>query len=221
MKVEYCPYDSGRFAIGLHSVDGGSRLEWASAAGQDVIMVRMPFGQLPDERMAELCESLAAVELIRNQYVTVCPDISVRLITAADRAREGGCLVAVRPASYAVYSCQCSGGTVQKIFAPQMNAMNRHYCHVAMETTVVVEQLMEENKLRTLIRKPSLTPTPYYMLHLPKDIVDSYHDGDMLYTVDGLEIPITREMLKQGIVYVMTYDRRPQVKSNNPGLTLK
>ena len=87
MKVEYCPYDPEHFAIGLHLADLGKRLDWASAPGQDVIMVRTPFGQLPDERMDELCEALASAVLMPNQCLEVCPEMFVRLMTAADKAR--------------------------------------------------------------------------------------------------------------------------------------
>lgn len=217
MQVEYCPYESEHFAIGLHLADLGKKLEWASAPGQDVLMVRTPFGQLPDDRMEELCEALAAALLIPNQFAEVCPEIFVRLMTAADKAREGGCWVTVRPATYSVYSCQCVGTAVQKIYTPQMNAMNKHYCHVRLETSVAVEQMMQQ-KRRPF--KAEWLPTPYYILHLPQNIADSYHDGDMVYAVGALEIPITRAMLAQGTVYVMSGGVKPVVKSNNPGLAL-
>ena len=217
MQVEYCPYDPERFAIGLH-LEQGRKLEWASAPGQDVLMVRTPFGQLPDDRMEELCEALAVATLIPNQFLEVCPDLFVRLMSAADKAREGGCYVTERPATYAVYACQRTGSSVEKLFTPQMNAMNKHYCHVMLETSVGVEQMMQRKK--KVFGREEWLPTPYFMLHLPQNIADSYHDGDMVYVVGTLEIPITRAMLAQGTVYVMTGGVKPVVKSNNPGLAL-
>ena len=218
MQVDYCPYDPESYAIGLH-VEQGRRLEWASSRGQEVLVVRTPFGQLPDERMEELCDALAAAMLVPNQFTEVCPDLFVRLMTAADKAREGGCYVTERPATYSVYACRSQGGRVERIFAPQMNAMNKHYCHVMLETSVAVEPLTYRKK-KPFSKKEEWLPTPYFMLHLPQNIADAYHDGDMVYAVGALEIPITRAMLAQGTVYVMSGSVKPVVKSNNPGLAL-
>ena len=108
---------------------------------------------------------------------------------------------------------------MERIFAPQMNAMNKHYCHVMLETSVAVEPLTYRKK-KPFSKKEEWLPTPYFMLHLPQNIADAYHDGDMVYAVGALEIPITRAMLAQGTVYVMSGSVKPVVKSNNPGLAL-
>lgn len=61
--------------------------------------------------------------------------------------------------------------------------------------------------------------TGYYTISFPNGFHTEYVDGDLTYRVRDLAVPITREMVEQGIVYIKT-ETKPEVVSKNKGLKL-
>lgn len=215
MRYQYCPNNPERYATNLHREQGTKNLQWDNARGQDVLLIQTPFGCIGESVVEELCVLMEQTVTPANQYTEIKPSIWVRFVTAADKARMNGCPIHTEASTYSVFSCYTEGETCT-IYAPQQNqAMISPYCSIPMEIHVEVR---EQTRTTGVFKKKTMQ-TGYYVLTFPKDLASGYHDGDLVCRVGGLEIPVTRQMLEQGQVYVKT-ELRPEIVSMNRGLEL-
>lgn len=214
MRYQYCPNDPQRYATNLRREQGTRNLLWDNARGQDVLLVQTPFEADAVGLMDELCRQLEKLPALPTQYTQVQPNIWLRFVTAADKARMGGCPLHAEACSYTVFSC-CVENGVCSIFAPQKQAMISASCNIPMEVHICVAA---QTKMEGLFKKRAVS-TGYYTLSFPNGFQAEYVDGDLMYRVKDLVIPITGQMVGQGTVYIKT-ETRPEVISRNKGLKL-
>ncbi len=88
-------------------------------------------------------------------------------------------------------------------------------CNIPMGVHICVEA---QTRMEGLFKKRAV-PTGYYTISFPNGFHTEYVDGDLTYRVRDLVVPITREMVEQGIVYIKT-EAKPEVVSKNKGLKL-
>ena len=214
MRYQYCPNDPQRYATNLRREQGTRNLKWDNARGQDVLLVQTPFEVSAESMMEELCQVMEKAVLVPDQYTEIQPGVWVRFVTAADKARMGGCPINAEACTYAVFSC-CTEEEVCSIFAPQNQAMISAYCNIPMEVHVSVA---EQTRVEGLFKKRTVS-TGFYTISFPQGFDAGYKDGDLFYRIREFEIPITKKMLERGTVYIRT-DIRPEVVSKNKGLKL-
>lgn len=214
MEYRYCANDPSRFATNLRRDHGRPNLMWDNARGQDVLIVQTPFQQAAVGIIEELCEAMSRSSIHVDKYTEVLPGVWVRFVTAADKAKLGGCPIHNEASTYTVFSC-ATEGNVCCIFAPQNQAMISAYCDIPMQIHVTVS---EQTRTEGLFKK-RVVSTGYYMLSFPTGISNGCKDGDLAYKVCNITIPVTKQMLEQGTVYVKT-NSRPEIISKNKGLKL-
>ena len=214
MQYQYCPNDPERFATNLRREHGTRNLKWDNARGQDVLLVQTPFGSSAVELMEDLCKRMEKAALPPDKYTELLPGVWVRFVTAADKARMGGCPINAEACTYTVFSCY-TDGEICSIFAPQNQAMISAFCNIPMEIHVTVTQ---QTRVEGLFKKRTVF-TGYYTMSFPKGFDSGYKDGDLIYRIKDFSVPITKMMLEQGTVYIKT-DIKPEVVSKNKGLKL-
>ena len=105
MQYQYCPNDPQRYATNLRREQGTRNLLWDNARGQDVLLVQTPFEMDAVDLMEELCRRMEKVPIHPNRYTEIQPNIWLRFVTAADKAKMGGCPLHAEACSYTVFSC--------------------------------------------------------------------------------------------------------------------
>ena len=101
------------------------------------------------------------------------------------------------------------------IYESQMQAMTPPYVDISTEVTVTVEQ---QTKSKGFISK-SIVPTGYYIIRFDKSTFINYTDGDLVYKIGSLSIPITSQMISLGAIYIKT-TVKPEVKPGKKGIRL-
>lgn len=216
MRYRYCPNSADWYATNLRQDRGTKNLTWDNNRGQDVLIVQTPFEHSAENLMEELCRLMEHAVLQVDSYTEMKPGVWVRFVSAADKARmNNGCPINTEASTYSVFAC-CTEGDLCSIYAPQKNqAMISAYCSIPMQIHVDIQELTEtEGFFRKKVVK-----TGFYTISFPQNFAAGYHDGDLVYQVAELEIPLTRQMLELGLVYVKT-ELRPKVVSTNKGLKL-
>ena len=221
MIYQYLPNDPARFATALRLQSAARMLLWDNAKGQSSLLVQTPFGQSAQEQMEALCPLLEErFPTLPEQFTEVRPGVWLRLVTAADKARNGGCPLHAEASTYTVFACDVLADSC-RIYAPQSNAMISPSCDVPLEIRLAVTELTAEEG--SFFRRRTVF-TGFYRVDFPAGIAASCADGDLLCRLGELSIPVTRQMLEQGTVYYET-DTTPvfEVRGNgkeNPGLKL-
>ena len=80
-------------------------------------------------------------------------------------------------------------------------------------------ECMEQERTEGVLFKKRVVKTGYYIISFPQEFAAGYRDGDLACRVGELDIPVTKQMLEQGYVYLWT-DRKPEIYSVNRGLEL-
>ena len=220
MICKLIPYDPTHFATQLHLLESDQRLDWAISSGQSVLLIRTPFYQVVDNSLDKLCDALNKKDVMPTQYTELAPDMPdvwIRAVSASEKAKMGGCTLLDKPATYTVIAYDQKDEEVF-LYMPQANTMNKHFCHVSFSVEIMVRRVMQEAK--RLFRSNEFYETPFYMISFPNSIADLYHDGDIYYEIDHLVIPITKDMIKNGAVYIQSGETKPVIKTQNPGMKL-
>lgn len=216
MRYQYCPNNPDRYATNLLREQGTRNLTWESARGQDVLLVQTPFEQRADGLMEELCRLMEQFPPLPGKYTEIKPGVWVRFVTAADKARMNGCPINTEASTYSIFSC-FTQEDVCSIYAQQENqAMISAYCSIPMQIHV---DMWEQERTEGVLFKKRVVKTGYYIISFPQEFAAGYRDGDLACRVGELDIPVTKQMLEQGYVYLWT-DRKPEIYSVNRGLEL-
>ena len=215
MKYEFHPADPAHYATDLR-VENGS-LRWACGRGQTVLLVQTPCGEVP--KMESLCrEMTGAAErdpgfsaLVHQRFVVL--SAAVRLVSAAERARQNGCPLNGEACAYTVFPCVEEEDRC-RVFPSGDGAVSSSRCEVPLRMSVAVIPLAKRGGL------PWRRETArYYRISFPGGRPPSYADGDLAYTADGFTVPVTGRMLEAGTFYVHS-DAPPTLSVRRPGLEL-
>lgn len=214
MRYECYPNDPDRFATNLRRDNRTKNLIWDSAKGQDAIIVQTPFGQSAVSKLDKICESLNTMKELTNKFVEVLDGVWVCYVSATNKARNNGCVLNGEASTYTVFSC-CLEGDVVKIYKPQDQAMISSNIDVPLEIHV---DITKDTVYEGFFRKREVE-TGFYCVSFPSELGNGYMDGSLSYQIDGFEIPVTKEVIMQGTVYIKT-DVRPVLVPKNRGLRI-
>lgn len=222
MIYQYLSSDSVHFATALRLQSAARTLMWDNAKGQSSLLVQTPFGQSAQEQMTDICSALEErFHDLPEQFTEVRPGIWLRLVTAADKVRNGGCPLHGEASTYTVFACDVLED-VCRIYAPQQsNALISPSCDVPLEIHLTITELTAEEG--PFFRRREVF-TGFYQVDFPTGVAANCADGDILCRLGDLTIPVTRQMLEWGSVYYET-DTAPVFEvrggeKGNPGLKL-
>lgn len=214
MRCEYCPNNPERFATNLRRDLKTKNLMWDNAQGQDVIMIQTPFGENAVSRIVEICEVLEKMTVLPSKYTEIINGIWVKFVTAVDKARNNGCALNGEASTYTVLSYVIEDN-VLKIYEPKDSVMISSFCDIPLELHVNVEKI---TRMEGFFKKKEVE-TGFYSMQFPTEFRNGYLDGSLLYKISDFEIPVTRGIVEQGIVYIKS-DISPVLISKNKGIKL-
>lgn len=217
MIFQCCQYDQDRFATNLRRDGHTNNLIWDSAPGQEVLIVQVPFGEETTLKTEDLCETLNAAGYTLNREFEEMPGgLAVCYVSAADKARNNGCRLNAEACSYLVYSVSTDGNVCRIYASPDNQSMIKSYVRIPLEIPVYIQ---EEIILQGRLRKKEVR-TGFYMLSFPPELAAAYTDSGIVYRIEDFEVPVTKEMIQAGTVYVLSPEE-PKIETVNPGMTVK
>lgn len=212
MKCIILENDPDRFATNLRRDNLTQNLIWDSAKGQDVLIVQTPFGQSAVSMLDEICKSLEETEEFFDKYVEVLNGVWVRYVTAVDKARNNGCSVNGEASTYTVLSC-CKTQSELSVYKPQDQQMISPFFNIPLKIHVdITKDVVYQGSFKT-----KAVETGFYCIRFPADLSNGYMDGSLSYMIDDFEVPVTKEMIAQGTIFVESTSR-PEMKPKNKGL---
>lgn len=217
MKYECCLNDPDHFATALRKDSQTSRLTWDNSKGQDVIIVQTAFSVSASDILNEICNALNSNERPLTDYTDyfeVMNGVWVCYVTAADKARNNGCRLNGEASTYTVISCQADNG-VCKIYQPKNQAMSSQSCSIPLEIHVTIQK---ETRTKGTIRRHEIE-TGFYSISFQGELAANYHNESLSIRVNDFEIPVTREMLEQGTVFIKS-ENKPVFISKNKGIKI-
>lgn len=212
---QYRDYAPEHFATGLHLNRKSGLLVWESAPGQDSLMVQTPFGQPAADIIADICRAMDQTPPSREGFVSMLPGVGVRLFTAADKVRMGGCPLHGEASTYTVFGFAPDvGGAGGIVYGQEDQAMMTSFCDIPLEISVAIQ---EELKQEGRFRKRQVF-SGFYRVSFPDGMEDGYPDGGLVYENGGLEIPVTQEMLEKKTIFIQS-DQPPVFLAKCTGIT--
>lgn len=217
MEYQYVPYDQNRYATNMRYDTRSNNVIWDAPSGHDALIVQTPYGKSAEAQMEGICKSLAHMTGFPIQYMEVpgCSGTWIRAVSAAERARDRGCPLNGGASTYTVFSYVIRDG-VCSIFQPLNQGAISAHCDIPLYIQVDITKDIST----TGLFKKRTVDTGFFILSFPPDIGNSYTDGDLQYRVGDLVIPVTRQMLEQGRIYIKS-ELRPDIISQNSGLRLQ
>lgn len=213
MRCECCPNDANKFATGLR-IGASNRLIWDSAKGQDVLIVQTPFGQEAEEILSDICEALVDIELLSNHFIEILDNVWICYVSATDKAKNNGCALHGEGSTYTVFSCEQNDGLL-RIYRSQIQSMVSPSCDIPLEMHVeIVRDLMTKG---VLFKKT--VETGFYQMIFPTKLAEDYIDGSLSYRIGEFMVPVTKEMIRQGTVYIQS-DIMPVMVPKNGALKI-
>ncbi len=214
MRYECCPNDPDHFATALRRDSHTHRLTWDNSRGQDVIIVQTAFGVSASAILSEICAALNSNEKPLTDYVEVMSGVWVCYVTAADKARNNGCRLNGEASTYTVFSCQ-KDEDVCKIYHPKDQAMISQSYSIPLEIHVSIKK---EIRTEGLFRRREVE-TGFYSISFPDGLAANYLSGSLCLRVRDFDLPVTREMLEQEIVFIKS-EIAPDLIPKNKGIKI-
>lgn len=214
MKCIILENDPDRFATNLRRDNLTHNLIWDNAKGQAVLIVQTPFGQSAVSMLDEICKSLEAIDELSDKYFEVLNGVWVRYVTAADKARNNGCPVNGEASTYTVFSC-CKIQSELSVYKPQDQKMISSFFDIPLKIHV---DISKDVVYQGFFKKRAVE-TGFYCVRFPADLSNGYIDGSLSYIIDDFEVPVTKEMISQGTIFVKSKSR-PEMKAKIKGLQI-
>lgn len=215
MVYRYSSYDGAFYATLLRYDMDTRNLNWDSSKGCTVLIVQCPYGDSPFNQMEYICEKLSEIPRKEDQFIELENGVFVRFITPVQKVKNKGCPLHGQASSYAVFCCE-ETEEVCYIHAPQVE--KRAFLNIPAEVEIEIDEEVYLKK-RFPFRKDEEIPTGFYIIHFLKSNLIGYRDGDLVYSVNNMVIPVTGKMIQNGTFYIKS-EKAPEFNSKNKGLKL-
>ena len=221
MTYESRPADGTHYAASLTLEPQSERLTWTALPGQDSVLVRTPYGVDPADEAETLLELLNrhCPLLPTERFHALSKRISVRYVSAEEKARAQGCRADGEACTYTVFPCAIDyKKDVCAIYITGgRDSMSSPRCDAPMNIRAEVTPVKPRMGLLFFRRE---TPPVFFRVAFPDACPENYRDGDLEYSVnERWRIPVTRGMMERGEFYVRT-DRKPVLTARNAGIRL-
>lgn len=217
MEYRYVPYEQSHYATNMRYDARTNNVIWDAPSGQDALIVQTPFGKSAEARMKDICKSLANMPGLPVRYTELsgCGGVRVLAVSAAERARDRGCPLNGGASTYTVFSYTIKDD-ICSIYQPLDQGAISAHCDIPLYIQIDIKK---DVRTEGIFKKRTIE-TDFFILSFPPDISSGYTDGDLQYCVGDLVIPVTRQMVEHGEIYVKS-KQKPEIISQNSGLRLK
>lgn len=216
MEYKYSPENQKKFATGIRINIVSKKMTWDTSKGVDTLVVQTAYEKEVNTIIPALCKELNQKDLKKETYTQIMDEVWVRYVPAEEKAANGGCEINMKASRYTVLACQ-KEGNICEIYAPYEHGMNIPYYDIPLEMHIDLQkQISESGKGRKKNRKFR----GFYILTFPDELKTAYIENSLCYKVDGLEIPVTIEMVRQGTVYIES-NMEPEIVPLNKGILLR
>lgn len=215
MRCKCLSNDPEKFATNLRRTVQTKNLTWDNANGQDVIIVQTPFGESAVSILDDICKALNGIEVPSDSFAKILDGVWVRYVSAADKVKNNGCPLNGEASSYTVFSC-CREKDVLKVYRPQEQAMSKPTVDIPLEINAKVTRDAVKKGFGPFQKS---VETGFYCISFPRELEDKYMEGSLSYRINGFEIPVTKKMFSQGMVYVES-SVQPELVPKNRGLKI-
>ena len=215
MKYRHEEYNSHFFATNLRL--SGEKVKWDTENGGITLLIQGKFGE--DIDIQKLCGALNALQpnLQEREFIPLSPEyrgVSVRLIDAQQKARQGGCTVREEVCRYTVLACEMKDEECI-LYEPK----KKYYVDVPAEVSITYAKVYDRTR-GFLTRRVKETFAGFYEVIIEQKKVSNYHDGDVFYQIGDTQIPVTNEMIQAECFYIKA-DEMPVFRTENGGFRIK
>lgn len=215
MKYRHEEYNSHFFATNLRLSEG--KVKWDTENGGVTLLLQGKFSEEID--IQKLCEALNALQpnLQEREFIPLAPEyrgVSVRLIDAQQKAKQGGCTVREEVCRYTVYACEMNEDECI-IYEPR----RKYYVDVPAEVSITYAKVYDRTK-GFFTRKVKETFAGFYEVVFEQKKFLNYRDGAIFYKIGEVQIPVTYEMIQAECFYIKA-DEMPVFRTENGGFRIK
>ncbi len=207
--------DTQCHATNLRQDQHTKRLIWEVSQASDSLIIQSEYAVDIEPKLPEICRSMTELGVEETGFKEIMRGVRVRFVSAADKARIGGCDISSQASRYTVCLCirDAEGYTV---YSPNNTVMLKAYCDIPMDIHI---DISKEMRVEGMLFMKKEVFSGFYSLNFPPNMGDGYIDGDLYYEYGKLCIPVTANMIKEGKVYIKT-ETKPMIQSRNKGLKL-
>lgn len=217
MKFSYAPYNNVFFATTLRINNNKDRLKWDTGNGGITLMLQGRFGEDIVPEIEGICKKLSEMDnTVKENFVSLAPEypfVSARLIDAQQKARQGGCVVKGEVCRYTALACKVTGEECI-IFEPK----RRYTVDIPAEISVTYAKVYDRIESR-VFRRAREEFAGFYEVAFENGALSAYKDGDIYYTINDINIPITNEMIKADCFYIKA-EEMPSLKTKSDGFSI-
>lgn len=218
--VQKKPESQKMYATHLRTNAKADRLIWNASPDQDVLVVQTKYNSNALEEIETICEEMNAIELPTDRFtcITGLPNTWVRYVSSSDYTRDNGCMLNDKACSYTIFCTALKGDQCIVYYQDAGRAGNLPYRNIRLEIPIHVHKVTQTVGF---FRKVEVD-TGFYQITLPREYEPNVGDGDVYYIVPSnvhLEIPITKKMFKNGVVFIRT-NEKPKILSKFDGLRI-
>ena len=217
MEYKYSPDDQRKFATCLRMDRVSGKMTWDTSPGTDTLVVQTAYEKEVNSIIPELCEELSRSSLREGAYYKIMPDVWVRYVSSEEKGLNKGCPYHLKASRYTVLACQREKNVCEIFGLYESGMMNRPYYDLPLEMHIGIQKQDYESWKG---RKRNRSFSRFYMMTFPEELKMVYIENSLCYKVDGLEIPVTMEMVKQGTVYIES-NWEPEIVPLNKGILLR
>ena len=203
------------FAANLRRDTESHHLVWDISKGAFSCLIQSTFGEPVEGRLREITEAMNSCPPEEGRFTEVMRGYSVRILSAAEKARLGGCHVEASASRYTVCLCRMEEAGCL-LYPPYQSAMLLSYVDLPYEVRIRIEELKKSAGIGFFKKE---TATGFFKMTFPPDFGSAYISGDLHVVVKGFSIPVSRGMVEQGEVFFKT-EESPVLVSSNKGLRL-
>lgn len=224
MKYICCPYDEKYYATSLRKNTNTNGLNWDCAKGEDSIIIQTGFGVVSNSLLPQICEYLNKnnrnlVEC--NDYMEIMSDAQdtecwALYVSSGEKGHNGGCKLNGVACTYTVFGCHIEGNECRIFLPAEGNTYQKNYFNVPIE--IQISTVKQRRRKRCIIKR--YVDTGFYSISFFGEDLDYYLDGSLSYKTEDFLVPITRDMVLNGTIFVQTGDR-PEIICQNNGIKIK
>jgi hypothetical protein len=213
--------DAEKYATNLRFNEQTKNLIWDSAPGQDVVIVQTPYGDSVNSILEDLSSAVENMDSLPGRYSEVINGVWICFVSAKDKVHDNGCKINGEGSTYTVLSCSKRGDelslykpSTKGMISPSVDIPRKIHIQVNKESTQKPSGIFGR-----ILKGKENSQSCFYSICFPEKMDEGYKEGEMSYTIGNTEIPITKAMVMQRVVYVRS-EELPKIKTANKGIRL-
>lgn len=200
-----------------------SVLSWTSTNGIDVLIVKSPFQEYPENDLVTIIKYMNSNKYNSNSNTKDFERVEdtnyeIYYMRSTEYIHTQGKKVGIESASYTVFPCM-SNGTEINIYSQSTSRVQHHVDYkISLEVSIYKKYNYEVKKANWFTKAQNIQIFSGFYKILFSDIflelvnTSFFNEGDLYFNVNEFKIPINDEVIKQKEVYIRC-NKRPDVKT--------